>query len=108
MAAVVCQTQPRAVERHRAGSRRAKEAAGHDAVATRSGSRGDRRVGGDRYPVRAVQRWLDVVHPARAFTSRMFLKPVLLVLSDDQASSRERFEARRELYRRLISAGIMD
>ena len=59
-------------------------------------------------PWAAVQRWLDEVHPREAFMSRMFLKQVLLVLSDDQAAPRERFEARRELYRRLIAAGIVD
>ena len=59
-------------------------------------------------PWAAVQRWLDEVDPAEAFTSRMFLKQVLLVLSDDQASPRERFEVRRELYRRLIAARILD
>ena len=59
-------------------------------------------------PWAAVQRWLDEVHPGEAFMSRMFLKQVLLVLSDDQAAPRERFEARRELYRRLIAARIVD
>ena len=46
--------------------------------------------------------------PAEAFMSRMFLKQILLVLADDQASPRERLEARRELYRRLIAARIVD
>jgi hypothetical protein len=55
-------------------------------------------------PWAAVQSWLDQGHPGEAFTSRMFLKQVLLVLSDDQASQRERFEVQRELYRRLIDA----
>ena len=59
-------------------------------------------------PWAAVQRWLDEVRPDEAFTSRMFLKQVLLVLSDDQASPRERFAARRELYTRLIAAGVVD
>ena len=59
-------------------------------------------------PWAAVQRWLDEVHPSEAFMSRMFLKQILLVLSDDQAAPRERFEARRELYQRLISARIVD
>ena len=59
-------------------------------------------------PWAAVQRWLDEVHPSQAFMSRMFLKQILLVLSDDQAAPRERFEARRELYQRLIAAGIVD
>ena len=59
-------------------------------------------------PWAAVQRWLGEVHPAEAFMSRMFLKQILLVLSDDQAAPRERFEARRELYQRLIAAGILE
>jgi len=59
-------------------------------------------------PWAAVQSWLDEVHPGEAFTSCMFLKQVLLVLSDDQASQRERFEARRELYRRMISSGVIE
>jgi hypothetical protein len=59
-------------------------------------------------PWAAVQRWLDQVHSGEAFTSRMFLKQVLLVLSDDQASPRERFEVQRELYRRLIAAHIVE
>ena len=59
-------------------------------------------------PWAAVQRWLDEVHPKEAFVSRMFVKQILLVLSDDQAAPRERFEARRELYQRLIAAGVVD
>ena len=59
-------------------------------------------------PWAAVQRWLDEVRPSEAFMSRMLLKQILLVLSDDQAAPRERFEARRELYQRLIAAGILD
>ena len=59
-------------------------------------------------PWAVVQRWLDEVRPGEGFTTRIFLKQVLLVLSDDQASPRERFEARRELYRRLIAAGLVD
>ena len=59
-------------------------------------------------PRAAVQRWLDEVHPSEAFKSRMFLKQILLVLSDDHTAPRERFEARRELYQRLIAAGILD
>ena len=58
-------------------------------------------------PWSAVERWLDALDPREAFMSRLFLKQILLVLSDDQASPRERFEARRELYRRLI-ARILD
>lgn len=59
-------------------------------------------------PWAAVQRWLDEVHPSEAFMSRRFLKQILLVLSDEQAAPRERFEARRDLYQRLIAAGIVD
>ena len=59
-------------------------------------------------PWAAVQRWLDEIPPRDAFAARMLLKQVLLVLSDDQASPKERFEVRRELYRRLIAAGIVD
>ena len=59
-------------------------------------------------PWSAVERWLDALDPREAFMSRLFLKQVLLVLSDDQATPRERFEARRELYQRLIAAGIVD
>ena len=59
-------------------------------------------------PWAAVQRWLDEIPPGEAFAARRLLKQVLLVLSDDQASPKERFEARRELYRRLIAAGIVD
>ena len=46
--------------------------------------------------------------PARGFRGRMVLKQVLQILADDQAAPGERFEARRELYRRLIDAGIVD
>ena len=59
-------------------------------------------------PWAAVQRWLDEVHSSEAFMSRLFLKQILMVLSDGQAAPRERFEARRELYQRLIAAGILD
>ena len=59
-------------------------------------------------PWSAVERWLDALDQREAFMSRMFLKQILLVLSDDQAAPRERFEARRELYRRLISSGVME
>ena len=38
----------------------------------------------------------------------MFLKQILLVLSDDHAAQREKVEARRELYQRLISSGVID
>ena len=57
---------------------------------------------------RAVERWLDALDPREAFVSRMFVKQVLQTLADDKARPSERFEARRELYRRLIAAGIVD
>jgi hypothetical protein len=38
----------------------------------------------------------------------MLVKQVLQALGDDKAPPAERFEARRELYRRLIDAGIVD
>ena len=38
----------------------------------------------------------------------MVVKQVLQTLADDKARPAERFEARRELYRRLIAAGIVD
>jgi len=51
---------------------------------------------------------LDALDPCETFVARMVVRQVLLVLADDQASPRERFEVRRELYRRLISSGIME
>ena len=57
---------------------------------------------------RAVERWLDALDPREAFVSRMFVKQVLQTLADDKARPAERFEARRELYGRLIAAGVMD
>jgi hypothetical protein len=36
------------------------------------------------------------------------VKQVLQTLADDKARPVERFESRRELYRRLIAAGIVD
>ena len=38
----------------------------------------------------------------------MVVKQVLQTLADDSARPAERFEARRELYRRLISSGVID
>ena len=57
---------------------------------------------------RSVERWLDALDPREAFAARMFVKQVLQTLADDKARPAERFEARRELYRRLIAAGIVD
>ena len=56
----------------------------------------------------AVERWLDALDPREAFVARMVVKQVLQTLADDKARPAERFEARRELYRRLIAAGIVD
>ena len=59
-------------------------------------------------PWAAVQRWLDELDPREAFAARMVVKQVLQALADDEAPLRERLEARNELYRRLIAAGIVD
>jgi hypothetical protein len=56
----------------------------------------------------AVERWLDGLGPREAFAARMVVKQVLQALADDQAPPSERFEARRELYKRLIAAGVVD
>ena len=56
----------------------------------------------------SVERWLDALDPHEAFAARMVVKQVLQTLADDKARPGERFEARRELYRRLIAAGIVD
>ena len=57
---------------------------------------------------RSVEHWLDALDPREAFVARMVVKQVLQTLADDKARPAERFEARRELYRRLIAAGIVD
>ena len=59
-------------------------------------------------PWSAVERWLDALDQREAFAARMVVKQVLQTLADDKARPAERFEARRELYRRLIAAGIID
>jgi hypothetical protein len=59
-------------------------------------------------PWAAVQRWLDGREPREAFAARRLVEWVLEVLADDEAPLRQRFEARNELYKRLIAAGIMD
>ena len=56
----------------------------------------------------AVQSWLDGVEPREAFVARRLVKQVLQALADDKAPLRERFEARNELYRRMIAAGIVE
>ena len=57
---------------------------------------------------RSVERWLDALDPREAFVARMVVKQVLQTLADDKARPAERFEARRELYRRLRSVGVME
>jgi hypothetical protein len=59
-------------------------------------------------PWAAVERWLDALDQREAFAARMVVKQVLQTLADDKARPSERFEARRELYRRLIAAGVAD
>jgi hypothetical protein len=59
-------------------------------------------------PWAAVQCWLDGLQPHEASAARRLVKWVLQVLADDKAPQREQFEARNELYRRLIAADIMD
>ena len=59
-------------------------------------------------PWSAVERWLDALDQRASFVARMVVKQVLQTLADDKARPSERFEARRELYRRLIAAGIVD
>ena len=57
---------------------------------------------------RSVERWLDALDPREAFVARTVVKQVLRTLADDKAPARERSEARNELYRRMIAAGIVD
>jgi hypothetical protein len=57
---------------------------------------------------RSVEHWLDALDPREAFVARMVVKQILQTLVDDKVPPSERFEARRELYRRLIAAGIVD
>jgi hypothetical protein len=59
-------------------------------------------------PWAAVERWLDALDPGEVFAARLALKQVLRALGDSEATRAERFEARRELYSRLIAAGIVD
>jgi hypothetical protein len=56
----------------------------------------------------SVEHWLDALDPRDTFVARLVVKQVLQTLADDKARPTERFEARRELYRRLIAAGIVD
>ena len=59
-------------------------------------------------PWSAVERWLGTMDQRETFAARMVVKQVLQTLADDEARPAERLEARRELYRRLIAAGIVD
>jgi hypothetical protein len=59
-------------------------------------------------PWAAIQSWLDALDSREAFAARLLTKQVLETLADSEAAPGERFEARRELYRRLIAAGILD
>ena len=59
-------------------------------------------------PWAAVQRWLDELEPREAFVARLVVEQVLQTLADDAAPQGKRIEARNELYRRLIAAGIVD
>ena len=56
----------------------------------------------------SVERWIDALEPREAFVARTVVKQVLKTLADDKAPPRERSEARNELYRRMIAAGIVD
>src|SRR5688572_29317604 len=55
----------------------------------------------------SVERWLDALDPREAFVARRLVKQVLHALADGEVPLRERLEARNELYRRLIAAGIV-
>ena len=81
---------------------------GDHAVDERPGSPGHCRAGATGIPGAAVVRWFDALDPREAFVDRMVVKQILQTLADDKARPAERFEARRELYRRLIAAGIVD
>ena len=59
-------------------------------------------------PWAAVQCWLDGLDPRELFAARRLVEHVLEVLAGGEAPQRERFEARNELYKRLIAADIMD
>ena len=60
-------------------------------------------------PWAAVERWLDALDPREAFVSSDVREAGLAGAGGRSRRDRaERFEARRELYRRLIAAGIVD
>ena len=81
---------------------------GDHAVDERAGSPGHCALEATGVPWSAVERWLDALDQRETFVARMVVKQVLQTLADDKARPAERFEARRELYRRLIAAGIVD
>jgi hypothetical protein len=56
----------------------------------------------------SVERWIDALEPREAFVARMVVRQALQLLADDEAPLRERFEARNELYRRMIAAGVVE
>ena len=59
-------------------------------------------------PWAAFEGWLDALDPREVFAAKMVVKQVLQTLADTEATRAERVEARREIYRRLISAGVME
>ena len=59
-------------------------------------------------PWASVERWLDDLTSREAFVARRIVTWTLQAMTDDGSPSRERVEARTELYRRLIAAGILD
>ena len=56
----------------------------------------------------SVERWLDALDPRETFVARRLVKHVLQMLADDETPLRQRFEARNELYKQMISAGILE
>ena len=72
------------------------------------GRRGIAELEATGIPWAAVQRWLDELEPREAFVARLVVEQVLQTLADDAAPQGKRIEARNELYRRLIAAGIVD
>ena len=59
-------------------------------------------------PWAAVQYWLGALNPRELFAARMFVEQVLYTLADGTMRPAERREATRQLYTRLIAAGIVD
>ena len=89
---------------HRARTEEVKNVVGDDEVDRRAIA----ELEATGIPWSAVERWLDALDQREAFAARMVVKQVLQTLADDKARTAERFEARRELCRRLIAAGIVD